>query len=236
MKSFGFAIFSVVTHSVFPKRLRFRLHLLRLHDIFAHCLLSAIQCGSTSTWKWSRGSQECLNFSRDLDRCLARNLVLMTLNKSARDIVLVYECHRVLHFRSLRRPCFVCSGVVTSHAQWRVWQDMYASSQQTPFWWLQQRQMFPIFCLPVLPQWNPIEFCGNVCEDLKSGLHSLNDRMCFVNLMIHQKLLKFLTLFTQTTCGVLFGQGAQLLSGSARACYPRHQGSRRCKAARSASR
>ena len=40
-----------------------------------------------------------------------------------------------------------------------------------------------------------------------------------------------------TTCGgVLFGQGAQLLSGSARACYPRHHGSRRCKAAGRAGR
>ena len=33
-----------------------------------------------------------------------------------------------------------------------------------------------------------------------------------------------------------FHEGAQLLSGSARACYPRHQGSRRCKAARRAGR
>ena len=33
-----------------------------------------------------------------------------------------------------------------------------------------------------------------------------------------------------------FGQEAQLLSGSARACYPRHQGSRRCKAAGRAGR
>ena len=34
--------------------------------------------------------------------------------------------------------------------------------------------------------------------------------------------------------GVLFGQGAKFFSGSARACYPRHEGSRRCKAAGSA--
>ena len=39
------------------------------------------------------------------------------------------------------------------------------------------------------------------------------------------------------TCGgVLFGQGAKLLSVSARAGYPRHQGSRRCKAAGRAGR
>ena len=37
---------------------------------------------------------------------------------------------------------------------------------------------------------------------------------------------------TSRKCGgVLFGQGAKFLSGSARACYPRHKGSRRCKAA-----
>ena len=36
--------------------------------------------------------------------------------------------------------------------------------------------------------------------------------------------------------GVLLGQGAKLLSGSARAAYPRHHGSRRCKAAGTAGR
>ena len=36
--------------------------------------------------------------------------------------------------------------------------------------------------------------------------------------------------------GVVFGQGANLLSESARAGYPRHQRSRRCKAARRAGR
>ena len=32
--------------------------------------------------------------------------------------------------------------------------------------------------------------------------------------------------------GVLFGQGAQLHSGSARVCYPRHQGSRKSRKCR----
>ena len=37
------------------------------------------------------------------------------------------------------------------------------------------------------------------------------------------------------TCGrLVLGQGAKVLSGSARACYPRHQGSRKCKATRRA--
>ena len=37
------------------------------------------------------------------------------------------------------------------------------------------------------------------------------------------------SLGSQPVGGVLLGQGAKVLSGSARAVYPRHQGSRRCK-------
>ena len=42
-----------------------------------------------------RGSQECLNVSHALDRCVAWKYVPLELHKSARDIVLVHECGRV---------------------------------------------------------------------------------------------------------------------------------------------
>ena len=47
----------------------------------------------------------------------------------------------------------------------------------------------------------PIEVCGNVCEVLKSGLHSFKDRLCVVKLVIYQHLLECITLFTQVKEG-----------------------------------
>ena len=78
------------------------------------CLLSFVHCSmwlnvvehrhehdSVFEITLPRGSQECLNFSDDLERCVARKYMPMRLNWSARDIVLVCEYHRVPHFRDL---------------------------------------------------------------------------------------------------------------------------------------
>ena len=56
------------------------------------------------------GSQECLKFSHELDRCLALKYAPMDLQWSARDIMLVHECCRVPYFTEFCRPCLVCNG------------------------------------------------------------------------------------------------------------------------------
>ena len=43
---------------------------------------------------------------------------------------------------------------------------------------------------------NSIELCGNVCE-----VHSFNDRLWIVNLMVHLNHLDLLTFFTQVKDG-----------------------------------
>ena len=68
----------------------------------------------------SRGSKECLTISDNWKLFLARKYLPKKLNGSARDIVLVCQCHRIPHFRDLGRPRRVCNGVVTSYAQYRV--------------------------------------------------------------------------------------------------------------------
>ena len=62
--------------------------------------------------------------------------------------------------------------------------------------------------------------------------HNRNNTIISKN---NQDIMNFSRLSPSTSCGVLFRQGAQLVSGSAWACYPRHHGSR-CKAARRAGR
>ena len=70
----------------------------------------------------SRGSQECLNFSHALDRCVARKCVPMKFHWASRDVVLVYECHRVTH----------CSGVATSYAQFSESENICTSVLNRP--------------------------------------------------------------------------------------------------------
>ena len=61
-------------------------------------------------------------------------------NTNASEIELVGPWYRTClwmsHFRGLGCPCCFCTGAVTSYAQCRVWEYVYANSQRTPHWWL----------------------------------------------------------------------------------------------------
>ena len=160
----------------------------------ADCLWSNAHWHWTSTWKRflplkSHCSQDPRDIWIHLKIWIAvwpENHVPMNLHLSALDIILVNVVGSHTS-ESFGGPYLVCNGDCYSQTQDRVW-EIHVRLFSIRFQWI---YFIPGLCLPVLQQWKFKEFCGNVCEVLKSGLRSFNDRLYFVNLVIHQNSLDF---------------------------------------------
>ena len=131
----------------------------------------------------------------------------------------------------LRKMCVRRGGLSSLHdgdedAEMAHRLDQLANHADGPRARVEVDAIFSLFC-----------FAGSLLENSGANKRLGGRFLCMFEMSSRSFCSSFRSGFRLPTCrkscgGVLFGQLAHLLSGSARACCPRHQGIRRCKAGR----
>ena len=166
--------------------------LLLVQDIFAECLSSCIQCRGKSIWTMfghlkSHGHKDPNNIWNFLTIWIAVWTEICANGRATNLPVISYLSMNVVEHQSSE------SFEPVQSLRWRCYSPLNPESVNTctsvskDFLLAGPIEIFcmPGFGLPILPLWNFIELCGDVCGVLKSDLHSLDDRLRLTNLMIH---------------------------------------------------